>query len=313
MDIKSVCVLGAGAVGSYFIWGLSEKLGNNLSVCADGERYQRLSSQGLTINGQHYDVNVSRPDELHGVDLLLIATKYNALEEILPSIKKIVDPEHTIVLSLLNGIDSEDVISDYVRPKHLIHSCMKIQSTRTKSDIIFDPDRTLGLYYGIPGIRKEEDDPALLAIRDFFKSTDIRINFCPDILETLWSKFLLNVSSNLPQAILDVGIGAAEDSIYVKELTDGLANEVAAIAEAKGIHLGEISASPINKRVSDKNAMYSTLQDVKAKRHTEVDVFAGRVIAMGEELGIKTPFNKVVYLLIKAIEEKNDGKFDYNS
>ncbi|MEE3357933.1 MAG: ketopantoate reductase C-terminal domain-containing protein, partial [Lachnospiraceae bacterium] len=52
---------------------------------------------------------------------------------------------------------------------------------------------------------------------------------------------------------------------------------------------------------------------VKAKRHTEVEVFAGRVIAMGEELGIKTPFNKVVYLLIKAIEEKNDGKFDYNS
>ena len=59
--------------------------------------------------------------------------------------------------------------------------------------------------------------------------------------------------------------------------------------------------------------MYSTLQDVKAKRHTEVEVFAGRVIAMGEELGIKTPFNKVVYLLIKAIEEKNDGKFDCNS
>lgn len=59
-------------------------------------------------------------------------------------------------------------------------------------------------------------------------------------------------------------------------------------------------------------ARYSTLQDIDMKRHTEIDMFSGAVIKMGKELGIPTPYNEYTYHLIKALEEKNDGKFDYD-
>ena len=51
MNIKKVAVLGAGAVGSYVIWGLSNNKNITLGVVADGERNERLKNQGLMING----------------------------------------------------------------------------------------------------------------------------------------------------------------------------------------------------------------------------------------------------------------------
>ena len=59
------------------------------------------------------------------------------------------------------------------------------------------------------------------------------------------------------------------------------------------------------------DARYSTLQDLDAHRPTEIDMFSGALIRMGKELGIACPYNEMTYNLIKALEEKNDGKFDY--
>ena len=59
------------------------------------------------------------------------------------------------------------------------------------------------------------------------------------------------------------------------------------------------------------SARYSTLQDLDSKRHTEIDMFSGALMRMGKELGIPTPYNEYTYHMIKALEEKNDGLFDY--
>ena len=58
-------------------------------------------------------------------------------------------------------------------------------------------------------------------------------------------------------------------------------------------------------------ARYSTLQDLDAGRHTEIDMFSGALMRMGKELGIPTPYNEYTYHMIKALEEKNDGRFAY--
>ena len=79
MKIKSVAVFGAGAVGSYVIWGLSEKKDISLSVIAKGERAERLKSEGCLINGKTYHPEVLTPEEAKGVDLLVVSLKYGAL------------------------------------------------------------------------------------------------------------------------------------------------------------------------------------------------------------------------------------------
>ena len=83
------------------------------------------------------------------------------------------------------------------------------------------------------------------------------------------------------------------------------------IASAKGIDLAKVDASSGRGSAVPPTARYSTLQDIDAGRHTEIDMFSGALMRMGEELGIPTPYNAYTYHMIKALEEKNDGKFDY--
>ena len=86
MKIKSVAVLGAGAVGSYVIWGLSQKPEVRLGVIAEGERADRLRENGCANNGRIYHPEVWSPEEAHNVDLLVVALKYGSLEGALKSI-----------------------------------------------------------------------------------------------------------------------------------------------------------------------------------------------------------------------------------
>ena len=74
--IQSVAVLGAGAVGSYVIWGLSSRNDIRLGVIAEGERAVRLKKDGCVINDTVYHPEVWAPQEAHNVDLLIVCLKY---------------------------------------------------------------------------------------------------------------------------------------------------------------------------------------------------------------------------------------------
>ena len=72
LKIQNVALIGAGAVGGYFIWGLNGKKDINFSIIAEGERKERLE-QGLVINGEKYTPQVLTPKEAGVVDLIMIA------------------------------------------------------------------------------------------------------------------------------------------------------------------------------------------------------------------------------------------------
>ena len=80
------------------------------------------------------------------------------------------------------------------------------------------------------------------------------------------------------------------------------------MANAKGVPLND---QFVLFQGADPKDRYSTLQDLDAKRHTEIEMLAGDMVRMGEELGIAVPLCEYTYHLIKALEEKNDGVFDY--
>lgn len=98
----------------------------------------------------------------------------------------------------------------------------------------------------------------------------------------------------------------------MKAISDGLRRELEAIAAAKGIAISKAAASSGHGSAVPPSARYSTLQDLDAGRHTEIDMFSGALVRMGRELGIPTPYNEYTYHMIKALEEKKDGKFDYS-
>ena len=149
------------------------------------------------------------------------------------------------------------------------------------------------------------------AIEDLFADTGLHYRATECIREEMWCKFRLNVCNNLPQAVLGAGVGCYRDSVHMKEISNKLREELEAIAAAKGIDIRKADDSSGHGSAVPPSARYSTLQDLDAGRHTEIDMFSGALIRMGKELGIPTPYNEYTYHIIKALEEKNDGKFDY--
>lgn len=308
MKIQSVAVLGAGAVGSYVIWGLSERKDIKLGVIAEGERAGRLK-KGCRINDVTYYPEVWTPQEAHGVDLLIVCLKYGALPGALESIRAIVG-EHTIVMSLMNGVDSEDIIAEAIGASHMIYSVIKVASHKEDDGYYFVPETTIGIIFG--ELQALYDSERVQAIEALFADTGIHYRSTEFAQEEMWSKFRLNVCNNLPQAILGAGVGCYTDSEHMKAISDGLRNELEAIAAAKGIDMSKIEASSKHGSPVRASAKFSTLQDIEAGRHTEIDMFSGALMRMGKELGIPTPYNEYTYHMIKALEEKNDGRFDYS-
>ena len=95
-------------------------------------------------------------------------------------------------------------------------------------------------------------------------------------------------------------------------MNQALCNEVVLLASSFGI---DLNASEIISAGSPSSvppqSRYSTLQDLDAKRPTEIEMFCGTVMRLGREKGIPVPYNTFSYHVVKALEEKNAGKFDY--
>ena len=212
-------------------------------------------------------------------------------------------------MSLMNGVDSEEIIAEKVGEEHLLPAVIKVASHKEEDGYHFDPETTIGIIFG--ELTAPYDSERIRAIEELFNDTGIHFRATEYAREEMWSKFRLNVCNNLPQAILGAGVGCYRDSVHMKAISDGLKGELEAIAQAKGIDLSKTEASSGRGSAVPPSARYSTLQDLDAGRHTEIDMFSCALIRMGKELGIPTPYNEYTYHMIKALEEKNDGRFNY--
>jgi 2-dehydropantoate 2-reductase len=242
------------------------------------------------------------------VDLLLVAVKYTALDGALEDIRTIAAPG-TIVLSLLNGIDSEEKIGTVIDPSQIVYSLMRVSSERkTREDgrsvVTFDPAIKWGIYLGEKGTPVKTE--RIRAIEELFEGTDCSVYFVEDIVQDQWAKYASNICYNLPQAILDLPYRAYFDSEHVEYIRRKMFEEVRTVGAAYGIDVPEPT---LYRDTCAEDARFSTLQDLDAGRHTEVDMFLGVLMEKAAAAGIEVPWAEFAYHAIKALEEKNDGRF----
>ena len=166
MRINTVAILGAGAVGSYVIWGLSHRNDIRLGVIAEGTRADRMK-KGCVINDVTYHPEVWTPQEANGVDLLIVALKYGALPGAMDSIRAITG-ENTTVMSLMNGVDSEELISAEIGASHVLHSLIKVASHKEGNGFYFNPETTIGIIFGeLSAPYQSERVQAIVDVHDF--------------------------------------------------------------------------------------------------------------------------------------------------
>jgi 2-dehydropantoate 2-reductase len=301
-SIKKVSIIGTGAIGATFASTIHDHIGDNLRIIASGERYDRYQKDGFIINGKSYNFNYVKPEEtVEKADLLLIAVKYHHLNQVVKEIENHVG-EDTIVLSLLNGINSEEIIGKYYNIEQILYSLVfKVDATRDGNNIKHSLPGTIAFGEEQNEVYSEK----VKKVKAFFDAADVDYEIPKDMLKKMWWKFMVNVGINQSSAILKAPYGVFQSSSEALALLKDTMREVIILANVLGIDLEESDMDTFIDLLLNlsKEGKTSMLQDVLAKRKTEVEMFAKVVIELGNEHNLKLPINDMMYKMIKVIED----------
>lgn len=301
-EIKNVIICGIGAIGSIYANKIQNYPNADLRVLVDKERYLRYSKTPMKFNGKELNFNYVLPDAQNfKADLIIIATKYSGLEEAKENIKNFVKAD-TIILSLLNGVTSEEILAEtYGWEKVLLSYFIGHSAVRVGNEISHDDVNTI--VFG----QREKSESAINVekVKEFFERVGINYKIPEDMRYSLWLKFMLNVAANQTTAILRLNFGDMLANKKCMEFATNIMKEVQAIAAAEGV---KNTQNMIEKTIEHLHTMApegktSMLQDIEAGRKTEVDMFAGTMIKLGQKHNIQTPYNKVLKEMIEILQE----------
>lgn len=296
---ERIVLIGLGAVGAAYASRLVDA-GEDLRVLADAERAERYRGRPTVVNGRAHDFPVS--SEGGPADLVIVAVKRPALAEAIELLRPCVD-ERTVILSLLNGIDSEaELERAFPQATVLLGLCVGIDAVRSGRDVQYT---SLGrIVFG------EATNPGPLAdivarVAAVLERAGIDHVVPRDMVHELWWKFLVNVGVNQVSAVLKAPYRAFQaPGQPAREVMLAAQREVIAVANANGVLLDESDLDAWLEVLGclGPDNYTSMAQDALASRPTEVDAFAGTMIELGRRAGFPVPVNTTLYGLLKATE-----------
>lgn len=298
MEINKVIICGLGAIGLTYANKLKDVC--DLKILANNERIEKYKNFPPELNGEKIGLNYILPEEKEEADLIIISTKASGLDSAIKYIKNFVG-ENTIIISLLNGISSEEKIAEvYGKEKVLYSYFIGHSAVRDGNSVTQDGVGKIVFNQAT----KQADSSAAKRVETFFKKAGIEYEMPKDIIYSLWLKFGINIYLNQSSAVMNLTMGDMKHNPHFKDFAKKLINETKQIAKASGIknlENFESEALAALDLMCDEGKS-SMLQDILAGRKTEVDIFAGEIIKRGEKLGIPTPYNQIIYDMIKINE-----------
>jgi 2-dehydropantoate 2-reductase len=309
-SIEKVLIAGAGAIGLTVADGIRRYNPETLAILAAGDRLTRYRDAGIWINGERVDFAFADPGDSGALkagpyDLIIVAVKFHQLNQVIADMKPFVGKD-TIILSLLNGISSEDIIGAvYGRERLPLAMIIGADSQYNEKGAFFVQRGIIN--FGDAQGRDTERDKLL---GEFFTRVGIPSEYHPrDMKRTLWYKFMINVGVNQTSALLRLPYGPFKRDhpaaiLEAQKILESAMSEVIAIAAAENILLDDRDIERWYNTMTALNdfGYTSMCQDVLAGRKTEVELFGLTVMEYGRRHGIPTPINETLYRAIRAIE-----------
>lgn len=290
-QIKTTVIYGLGALGMLFGSKLQKAYGpENVKFVMDSPRYARHQKDRYTINDEPFDFALQDAADVTGPsDLVIVAVKGPALAAVVDQIAPSVGPDTTII-SLMNGITSEDILAEkYGRERILDCIAIGMDAMRDGTQLHYTQCGKLQF-----GSRDGSQAKRVSAVEQYFKEAGVPYEVRDDIRHAMWYKFLLNVGVNQACTAYETDYGhVTAPGPLCDEMKEAM-REVSRLAAAEGIQLTEadVDAAIELEKTLKPDGYPSMRQDALAGRQTEVDLFAGTVIALGKKHGIPTPVNE---------------------
>ncbi len=302
MTIKKVSIVGLGALGTLFGHHLSKRI-PDLTIVADQVRIERYKREGVFSNGERCEFNYVTPRQaVEPADLIIFAVKFNNLDEVIEAVRGHVGP-HTILLSLLNGISSEEVIGRALGIEKVVWCVAQgMDAVKTGNRLHYANMGQLCFGDGKPGIISDK----IRAVDEFFNAMEIPHTVETNMPRKLWSKFMINVGVNQVIAVYGETYASVQQPGERRNMMVAAMREVMALSEKEGVCLNEEDIGYWLGVIDGINpeGKPSMRQDVEAKRLSELDLFAGTVLRLSAKHHIKAPVNEMLFDMMKEIESK---------
>ena len=299
-----VCVVGCGAVGSLFAANLAQL--EDVEVWAYDlaeEHVAAINRDGLRLSGAEDVVGrlqaTSDARKLPDCEFGIVATKAMHTNDALTAASGAL--EYAAVASVQNGIGNEEVIAEHV-PRVIRGTTFPAGRVLEPGHVQWDVkgDTTFGPFEPSPATADEIDRLAEACTRAGMPTQAVA-----DARGPQWRKVIFNAATNPVGALTGLTHGRVCEDAALRRLVTDLVDEGKAVAAAQGI---ELDADPeeLIDHAAKPDVAYdhkaSMLQDVEARRPTEIDYLNGGVVRFGEEHGVPTPLNRAIWSLVKGLE-----------
>ena len=299
-----VCIVGCGAVGSLFAANLAQL--DDVEVWAYDlarDHVDAINANGLRLSGAGDVVGRLRATadaaELPACHFGIVATKAMHTEPaIAATAHAFVDGS---VCTVQNGLGNEEALAGHVT--------RVIRGTTFPAGRVVEPghvqwdvkgDTTLGPFEPSPAPLEEVERLAEACTRAGLPTEAVA-----DARGPQWRKVIFNAATNPIGALTGLTHGRVCEDVALRKLVSRLVDEGEAVATAQGIVL-DADPEELIDHAARPDVAYdhkaSMLQDVEARRATEIDYLNGGIVRFGRELGVPTPLNEAILALVKGLE-----------
>jgi 2-dehydropantoate 2-reductase len=302
-----VAVVGAGGVGSVFGGRLVAAGHDVWLVHRRAEVVDALRRDGLRLAGPD-GTEVIRVQattdtrEIGPVDLVLILTKAPDTAAAAAAARPLMG-QASLAVTLQNGLGNLETIAAALGVERTLMGMTYVGAATN------EPGQARLTAAGQTFVGEPDPDGGISArvrsIAETFSAAGMPTQATDRLWEMVWGKLVINAALNASCALTGATGQAALDSPAAHEWLGLVADETAAVAQALGIALPyPDAAARVWQHCHDVGpSKPSMLQDVERGRPTEIAAINGAVVREGARLGIPTPYNQALLLLVKAREQ----------
>lgn len=298
-----VCIVGCGAIGSLFAAHLARL--DDVEVFAFDvweEHVKAINEKGLRLSGEaDFTARLSAttdPSRLPRCEFGIVATKSTHTEGAITATAAAFD-QNSAVCSVQNGVGNEEILADHVR--------YVIRGTTFPAGHVVEPGHVCYDISGDTWIGPFEPTGTAMdkvkRLADAITRGGMNTIALEDARGAQWTKLVFNASTNPVGALTLLHHGAATFFEPTGRLFNDLIDEGLAVAAALGIELHGDPKTMVQKAAhAPGKHKASMLQDILAKRQTEIDFMNGAIVKWGEKCGVATPLNQAMWALVKGLE-----------
>jgi len=298
VSFMKIGIVGPGAIGTF----LAGVLGRENDVDLVGRK--PLDIKKIEVIGKtKLETEVNYTDSVESLsdkELVIVCTKSFDTEKAMASLSDHLSSDSP-VLSLQNGLNNEEIIADFVGERKTIGGITSNGVTYLEPGKVKHAGKGKTVIGQYPRGKNEKVEK----VCSIFNKAGLETTIDENILVKIWEKVIINSGINPITAILKIKNGVLVEDEYLTHLMEETVKESAAVAE-NYVDLDKEKMVEETKNVAERTSdnLSSMLQDIKNEKRTEVEQINGAIIEKAGEVGISSPVNKVLYNLIKGLENR---------